>query len=214
MRRLGGGYYFTKVDLADAYSQIKLAPESQKRLALSTHRGVLLQTRLPFGISSAPGYFQEIMDQLTSDLRGVAVYLDDILVSGANAEEHLQNLRALLQRLQDKGLRCNLKNCTFAQPSVEYLGHTLSRNGISKGRKVDVVVKMPPPTNVSTLRSFLGSVQFYSKFIHNFSTLTEPLTRLTRKDTPWRWGGEEQAPFQRPRDLSTDAVLAHFVPAQ
>lgn len=155
------------------------------------------------------------MDQLTSDLRGVAVYLDDILVSGANAEEHLQNLRALLQRLQDKGLRCNLKNCTFAQPSVEYLGHTLSRNGISKGRKVDAVVKMPPPTNVSTLRSFLGSVQFYSKFIHNFSTLTEPLTRLTRKDTPWRWGGEEQAAFQRLRDLlCTDAVLAHFDPAQ
>ena len=90
MRRLGGGYYFTKVDLADAYSQIKLGPESQKKLALSTHRGVLLQTRLSFGISSAPGYFQEIMDQLTSDLRRVAVYLDDILVSGSNAEEHPQ----------------------------------------------------------------------------------------------------------------------------
>ena len=63
------------------------------------------------------------MDQLTSDLRGVAVYLDDLLVSGANALEHLQNFRALLQRLQDKGLRCNLRKCIFAQPSVEYL-HT------------------------------------------------------------------------------------------
>ncbi|KFD47710.1 hypothetical protein M513_11388 [Trichuris suis] len=99
MRKLSGGYYFTKIDLADAYNQIKLAPESQKRLALSTHRGVLLQTRLPFGISSAPGYFQKIMEQLTSDLRGVAVYLDDILVSGNNAEEHIQNLRALLGNL-------------------------------------------------------------------------------------------------------------------
>ena len=104
MRKLGGGYCFTKIDLADAYNQVKLAPESQRRLPLSTHQGILLQTRLPFGISSAPGYFQMIMDQMTSDLGGVAVYLDDLLISEANAQEHLQNLRALLQHLQDKGL--------------------------------------------------------------------------------------------------------------
>ena len=92
MRKLGGGCGFTKIDLADAYNQIAQAPESQRRLALSTHRGVLLQKRLPFGISSAPGYFQEIMEQLTQDLPGVAVYFDDILVSGATAEKHLSNL--------------------------------------------------------------------------------------------------------------------------
>ena len=75
MQRLGGGHGFTKIDLADAYNQIQLSPESQKRLALSTHRGVFLQMRLPFGISSAPGYFQELMDKLTCDLQGVAVYM-------------------------------------------------------------------------------------------------------------------------------------------
>ena len=92
MRRLGGTHYFSKVDLADAYNQIELGPESQKRLALSTHRGVLLQKRLPFGISSATGitgYFQDIMNQLTSDLTGVAVYLDDILISGTTAEDNI-----------------------------------------------------------------------------------------------------------------------------
>ena len=89
IRKLGGGYCYTTIDLADAYNQILLAPESLRRLALSTHKGVLLQKRLPFGISSAPGYFQEIMEQLTQALPGVAVYLDDILVSGANAESHL-----------------------------------------------------------------------------------------------------------------------------
>ena len=114
MQRLGGGHGFTKIDLADAYNQILLAPESQKWLALSTHRGVLLQLRLPFGISSAPGYFQEIMDKLTKDLQGVAVYMDDILVSGANAAEHLQNLRALLKRLEEKVLRCRLEKSTFS----------------------------------------------------------------------------------------------------
>ena len=213
MRKLGGGYFFSKVDLADAYNQIKLSPESQKKLALSTHRGVLLQTRLPFGISSAPGYFQEIMDQLTCDLRGVAVYLDDILVSGTDATEHLQNLRTLLQRLQEKGLRCKLEKCCFAEPSVEYLGHTLSRQGVSKGPKVDAVLKMPPPTDVASLRSFLGAVQFYGKFIPNLSTMTEPLTRLTRKGTAWTWSAEEQAAFQRLKNvLCEDTVLAHYDP--
>ncbi|XP_014663412.1 PREDICTED: uncharacterized protein K02A2.6-like [Priapulus caudatus] len=135
MRKLGGGYGFTKIDLADAYNQVQLATLSQRRLALNTHRGVLLQLRLPFGIKSAPGYFQEIMEQLTSDLQGVAVYMDDILVSGKDPNDHVENLQRLLQRLNDRGLRCRLEKCHFAQPSVEYLGHRLSRNGIARVRK-------------------------------------------------------------------------------
>ena len=85
------------------FTQIKLAPESQHRLTLSTHRGVLLQQRRPFGIKSAPGYLQEIMEKLTNDLPGVAVYLDDILVRGKDATEHLNNLRGFLTHLNDKG---------------------------------------------------------------------------------------------------------------
>ena len=213
MQKLGGGYGFTKIDLSEAYNQVKLAPESQRRLALSTHRGILLQARLPFGISSAPGYFQSIMEQLTSDLQGVAVYIDDLLVSGEDAQGHLRNLRALLQRLQDKGLRCNLQKCVFAQSSVEYLGHTLSSKGVSKGAKVDAVTRMPPPTNTSMLRSFLGSVQFYGKFIPDLATLAEPLNRLLRRDTPWTWGAREQQAFEALKDeLGKEHVLAHFDP--
>ena len=211
MRKLGGGHYFSRIDLADSYHQIRLSPESQRRLALSTHKGVLLQTRLPFGITSAPGYFQEIMDKLTGDLEGVAVYLDDILVSGATATEHLNNLKSLLKRLQDNGLRCNLSKCRFAEPTVEYLGHTLSKDGIQMGRQVDAVAKMPAPTNVSTLKSFLGSVQFYSKFIPNLSTISEPLTRLTRKETEWQWTSREESSFQGLKSLlSKDVLLAHY----
>ena len=92
------------------------------RLALSTHKGVLLQKCLPFGIRSAPGYFQMIIDHLTKDLPGVAVYLDDTLVSGKDAEDHFRNLTAILQRLNDRGLRCRLEKCEFAKPWVEYLG--------------------------------------------------------------------------------------------
>ena len=214
MQKLSGGFCFTKIDLADAYNQIKLRPESQRKLALSTHRGVLLQKRMPFGIISAPGYFQEIMEQLTSDLEGVAVFLDDILVSGSSAKAHEDNLRALLKRLQEKGLRCKLEKCSFAQPSVEYLGYTLSSEGIAKGHKVEAILKMPPPINVSEIRSFLGSVQFYGKWIPNMSTLAAPLNLLLKKDSPWKWGAEQQRAFQKLKEvLSSDLILAHFDPS-
>ena len=211
MESLGGGYGYSKIDLADAYHQIKLAPTSQKRLALSTHRGVLLQQRLPFGIKSAPGYFQEIMEKLTRDLPGVAVYLDDLLVSGRTADEHLSNLRGLLQRLSENGLRCRKGKCVFAQARVEYLGHTLSADGVSKGSKIDDVCNMAPPTDVSTVKAFLGAVQFYSKFIPNMATLAEPLHELTRKGESWRWTEREQNSFQNLKEvLSSDQVLVHF----
>ena len=104
MQKLAGGYGFKKIDLTDAYNQIPLSLISQKKLALDTHKGVLLQIRLSFGITSASSYFQEIMDQFTSDLVGIAVYFDDILVSGPTSEEHLNNLSRLLQRLKESGL--------------------------------------------------------------------------------------------------------------
>ena len=97
---------------------------------------------------------------------------------------------------------------------MEYLGHTLSRNGVLKGKKVDAVIRMPPPSDVSTLRSFLGSVQFYGKFIPNLATLSEPLNRLLRKETPWTWSAREQGAFQTLKDeLGKDHVLVHFDPA-
>ncbi|XP_012941600.2 uncharacterized protein LOC106012630 [Aplysia californica] len=117
-------------------------------------------------------------------------------------------------RISDKGLRCRLEKCSFAQPFVEYLGHYLSKNGIAKGPKTDAIMKMPEPSNVSSLRSFLGQVQFYSKFLPKLSTILEPLYRLTKKDTPWQWGAPEQTAFQHIKDcLSADTALAHFNPA-
>ena len=119
--------------------------------------------QLPFWIKLIPGYFQEIMKQFTRDLCRVAVCMDDILVSDKNAQEHLENLRALFRRLNEKGLHCNLeKKCIFAQPSVKYLGHTLSKDGIAKGSKVNAVLRTPPPKDVGTLRSSIGKCYYMS----------------------------------------------------
>ena len=139
--------------------------------------------RLPFGIKSAPGYFQEIMEQLTKNLREVAVYFDDILVSGDNAKDHLMNLRALFKRLEEKGLRCNREKCVFAQVAIDYLGHTLSRQGIAKGSKVDAILEMPTPKNIFTLKSFLHLCNFIpNSYLHIFRKSPSRCTSLHAKD--------------------------------
>ena len=156
---------------------------------------------LPFGISSAPGYFQEIMEGMTYDLEEVAVYLEDILIRGSNEEEHLKNLQLLLQHLQDKGLRCCWQiKCVFAQPPVEF-GLYYIKEGILKGKRkvyAIAILDMPAPTNVS----FLGSIQSYGKFIKDLSTLTEPLYCLLKKGVPWRWGNQEQQAFKCLKSIS------------
>ena len=212
MNKLGSDYGFTKIYLADAYNQIKPGPISWKRLSFSTHRRVLLQNVLPFGISSASGYFQSTMEDILRDLHGIAVYLDDILVSGSTAAEHLQNLQMLLDRLTAKGLRCLFEKCQFAQPQVDCLGHILSWEGVAEGPKVDAVRNMPPPTDVPTLRSFLGLVQFYAKFLPpGVTSVSELGYRLTRKEVPWRWGQQEVVAFNSLKKLlSADNVLTHF----
>ena len=107
---------------------------------------------------------------------------DDIHVSDTSEEDHLQNLKALLQCLQDKRLWCCQQMCFFAQQSVEYLGYTIARKCITKGHKVETITKLPAPTNVATLRSFIGSIQFYKQQIHNRSCSLNRATDPSNKE--------------------------------
>ena len=135
-------------------------------------------------------------------------------MSGSSPQEHLSKLKGLLQRLTEKGLRYRLEKFLFAQPSVEYLGHLLSYRGIAKSSKVDAAKKMPAPTNVQSLWSFLGLVQFYSKFLPNLSTVLALLHQLIKKGTAWKWDTQEQKAFDKVKDtLTADTVLVHFNPS-
>ena len=142
------------------------------------------------------------------------MYFDDILVSGGNAKDYLMNLRALFKRLEEKGLRCSVKN-VFSPKYQLITWVTLSSQGIAKGSKVDAILEMPTPKNISTLKSFLASVQFYSKFLPPyFSEITEPLYKLTRKGQQWKWGEEEATSFKKiKRLLCTETVLPHYDPS-
>ncbi|XP_057682804.1 uncharacterized protein K02A2.6-like [Corythoichthys intestinalis] len=152
---LSSGQKLSKIDLNQAYLQMHVDEESREWLTINMHKGLFRYCRLPFGITSAPALFQRAMDQILSGLPGVQCYLDDILFTGANDEEHLRNLDAVLKR--QYGLRVRKEKCEFLRPSVEYLGHVIDHEGLHKApSKTKAIVDAPVPENVSQLRSFLG----------------------------------------------------------
>ena len=122
---LSGGKSFTKLDLAHAYLQIPLEERSKKYTTINTQRGLFQYNRLPFGLSAAPAIFQRTMESILRGLPRVCIYLDDILITGVNEEDHLHNLKAVLSRLKQAGFRLKRHKCAFLLPSIEYLGHVI-----------------------------------------------------------------------------------------
>ncbi|XP_055918587.1 uncharacterized protein K02A2.6-like [Eupeodes corollae] len=123
--KLSGGQLFTKIDLSDAYLQIELTESSKKLMVINTPFGLFQFERLPFGIASAPGIFQRIMEGVVAGIPGCAVYLDDVIVTGKNNEEHRNNVETLLNRLAAHNLKCRQEKCHLAQDKLEYVGHEI-----------------------------------------------------------------------------------------
>ena len=175
--------------MSQAYQQLPLDEQSKKFTTINTHRGLYQYTRPPYGVSSAPGIFQRTMDNLLQGLPQVVVRVDDILVTGNDDTSHLQNLGAVLGRLSAAGLRLKRDKCVFMASEVVYLGYRINHKGIHPvADKVRAIVDAPQPTNQTQLKSFLGMLNYYHRFLPNVSTVLEPLHELLRKGAPWRWG--------------------------
>ena len=171
---LNGGQQFTKLDFAEAYLQIELDEGGQKCMVINTHKGLYQYKRLPFGVSSAPAIFQQVMDQVIQGLQGTACYIDDLLITGCTKEEHLKNLEAVLKRIEEYGFCIKKEKCSFLQDSVEYLGHIIDKSGVRPSpTKVEAILKAPKPENQMQLRSFLGGVTYFGKFIAQLSELSD-----------------------------------------
>ena len=213
---LAGGKVFSKLDLSHAYLQLPLAEESQPLLTVNTHKGLYRYLRLPFGVSSAPAIFQRTMETLLQGVQHVCVYLDDILITGCSQQEHLKNLEEVLQRLEEAGMRLKQEKCTFLMPEVEYLGHKISPEGLQPTEsKVRAVADAPEPKKVTELRSFLGLVNYYGKFLPNLASTAAPLYNLLKKNARWTWGKTQKAAFKGVKELlhSSD-MLVHFDPEE
>ena len=168
------------------------------------------------GVSAAPSIFQRTMETLLQGLPGVCLYLDDILITGKTNQEHLDNLAAVLQRLAAAGMKLKPEKCSFMLPEVEYLGHKISEKGLQPTtQKVRAIVEAPQPTNVSQLKSFLGMLNYYGKFLPNLSTCLAPLYALLQKKSPWSWGSQQENAFNKAKSMLTSScLLTHYDPTK
>ncbi len=134
----------------------------------------------------------------------VVVYLDDILIYSNDPAEHRQHVREVLRRLRANGLYCKGSKCEFHRDSVEYLGYILSLEGLCMSEdKVKAILDWPVPRKVKDIQSFLGFANFYRRFIHEYSDIVIPLTRLTRKGTPWKFNDKCMAAFNELKQAFT-----------
>lgn len=209
---LEGGVKFTKLDLSQAYLQLPMEEASKEFLTINTHKGLFQFNRLPFGVSTAPAIFQRAMDSLLQGLKGVSVYIDDILVTGSSIEDHLHDLEVVLGKLNEAGLKLKRSKCVFLAESVQYLGYIIDQQGLRPmEEKVQAIKEAPSPGNITELRAFLGILNYYSKFLPNLATVLAPLYKLLHKDTKWFWGEEQRQAFQEAKEmLQSDALLVHY----
>ena len=152
------------------------------------------------------------MENLLQSIPKVCVYLDDILITGATEAEHLNNLHDVLSHLEQAGMRLKKNKCAFLLLQVDYLGHRISHSGLHPTEeKVRAIVEAPVPHNVSQLKSFLGMLNYYSKFLSNLSTVLAPLYNLLQKNAVWQWGTAQQTAFSEAKKLLVSSkVLVHF----
>ena len=212
---LSGGQVFTKLDLTRAYQQLLLDDSSQQYTTINTHQGLYRYTRLPFRIASAPAIFQKTMDVILQGIPHICCYIDDILITGVNQQEHLQNLEEVLRRLEWNNLRIKKSKCEYIKDSVEYLGHRVDSQGLhTLPSKVEAILKAPDPENLQQLRSFLGLLNYYGKFIPNLASIVYPLNQLLQKDTKWSWTPAcAQAFMAAKQALNSTKVLAYYDPS-
>ncbi|XP_049332430.1 uncharacterized protein K02A2.6-like [Astyanax mexicanus] len=154
---LAGGEKFSKIDLSQAYLQMEVEESSKKFLIINTHKGLYRYNRLVFGVASAPAIWQRAMDQVLQDIPGTQCYLDDIIITGKDDDDHFQNLSKVLTKLNEYGLRAKREKCEFFKREISYCGHVIDKHGLHKSQeKIEAVLKAPKPENVSQLRSYLG----------------------------------------------------------
>ena len=152
------------------------------------------------------------MDNLLKGIKHVSVYIDDIVVTGITEEEHLKNLDEVLSRLDGVGAHLRKEKCSFFSPQIEYLGHLINEKGLHHTQsKIKAIIDAPAPSTVTELKSFLGLLNYYCKFLPNLSSTLHPLYSLLQKSTKWKWGPEEKETFQKAKALlSSPRLLVHF----
>lgn len=209
--QLHGATIFSKIDLRSGYNQIRIRPGDEWKTAFKTRDGLYEWTVMPFGLSNAPSTFMRLMNQVLRPFNGkfLVVYFDDILIYSKSKEEHLKQLRKVLEVLRKQKLYANLEKCSFLTNEIIFLGYIVSIEGIKVDpSKVEAINSWPIPQSIHDVRSFHGLASFYRRFIKNFSTVAAPLTNCIKGDK-FQWTKQAQESFNELKHhLITAPVLA------
>ncbi|XP_063597903.1 uncharacterized protein LOC134774421 [Penaeus indicus] len=189
-----GDKYFSEIDMCKGYWQIPLSDRSKPYTAFATNRGLMQFTKMPFGLKTACATFVRLMRKVLVGLRNTECYFDNIVVHNSSWENHLIDLESLLKRLHEHGLTAGPRKCFIGYSNIKYLGFSLGNNCLSLIKdRVQAIVDMPLPKTKKQLRSFIGTVSFYRKFIPNLADILSPVNILLKKynSNKLEWSDEQ-----------------------
>ncbi|KAL0549090.1 hypothetical protein IC582_013570 [Cucumis melo] len=197
--QLQGATVFSKIDLRSGYHQLRIKDEDIPKTAFRSRYGHYEFIVMSFGLTNAPAVFMDLMNRVFREFLDtfVIVFIDDILIYSKTEAEHEEHLRMVLQTLRDNKLYAKFSKCEFWLKQVSFLGHVVSKAGVSVDpAKIEAVTGWTRPSTVSEVRSFLGLAGYYRRFVENFSRIATPLTQLTRKGAPFVWSKACEDSFQ------------------
>ncbi|GJS65179.1 reverse transcriptase domain-containing protein [Tanacetum coccineum] len=210
IRLVGQRKFYCFLDGFSGYFQIPIDPKDQEKTTFTCPYGTFAYRRMPFGLCNAPGTFQRCMMAIFHDMieKTMEVFMDDFSVFGDSFSSCLANLDKMLKRCEDTKLALNWEKSHFMVKEGIVLGHKISRKGIEVDKaKVDVISKLPHPTTVKGIRSFLGHAGFYRRFIKDFSKISRPMTHLLEKNTPFIFSEDCILAFQTLKKKLTEAPI-------
>ena len=208
--RLAGHEYYCFLDGYSGYNQIAIALEDQEKTTFTCPYGTFAFRRMPFGLCNAPGTFQRCMMAIFSDMveKTIEIFMDDFSVMGNSFDNCLENLSAVLARCEETNLVLNWEKCHFMVQEGIVLGHRISARGIEVDRaKIEAIEKLPPPSSVKGIRSFLGHAGFYRRFIKDFSQIAKPLSNLLVQGIPFEFDSQCLHAFSMLKDKLVSAPI-------
>ncbi|CAH1427775.1 unnamed protein product [Lactuca virosa] len=198
--QLQGSSYFSKIDLRSGYHQLKVREQDIEKTAFRIRYGHYEFLVMSFGLTNAPAAFMDLMNRVCKPFldKSVIVFIDDILIYSRSQEEHGKHLREVLEVLKKEKLYAKFSKCDFWIREVQFLGHVVNQEGIMVDpAKIEAVMKWERPKSPTEIRSFLGLVGYYRRFIQGFSSIAAPLTALTHKGATYQWSEKHEEAFEK-----------------
>nr|GEW82573.1 reverse transcriptase domain-containing protein [Tanacetum cinerariifolium] len=210
LERLAGNKFFCFLDGFFKYFQIPIEPADQEKTTFTCPYGTYAYRRMPFGLCNVSSTFQRCIIVIFQDMleTSMEVFMDDFSVFGDSFDSCLNNLEHMLILCKQAHLVLNWEKFHFMVTEGIMLGHKVSHKGLEIDKaKIDVIAKLPPPTNVRAVRSFLGHAGFYRRFIKDFSKISRPMTRLLEKDLVFNFNEECNKAFEILKEKLTNTPI-------